>query len=131
MNTSAPIPWERYQTGGEIFETLWSTYGSDVAYDAAAAALDEDGPALTRILANARTKAGATRGEQANTSTLGNFAHQILTDPLAAPLDGANKILGNSFLALLKNPWVLLTLAGLVFYLVGGFDWLKRKVSRA
>jgi hypothetical protein len=124
-----PIPFERYQPGGDIFDTLWAQYGAETAYAAAAAALDDDGPELSRIIRDARSRAGFTRGEQTATGTLGNLWEQLTTDPLAAPLESANNQIGKAVLNVLKNPWVLLALAGVVFYLVGGFDWIKRKVA--
>lgn len=57
-------------------------------------------------------------------STLENFWEQITTDPLDAPLDGFNRILKNSFISLLGNPFVL------ILSIVGGyflFRWLAKK----
>jgi hypothetical protein len=115
-----------YSPGSRIYNELTALYGADVADAAAWAAFDDDRAALTEIIANARSGTRRT-----GTSTLGNFWHQITTDPLAAPLDSANNQIGKAVLNILKNPWVLLALAAAVFYLIGGFDWVKRHVAKA
>lgn len=65
-----------------------------------------------------------------DTSTWDIFGTQIITDPLAAPLDGANTIIGNSFLSFLKSPWVIVAVVVIVFGAMGGFGWIGRKVFK-
>jgi hypothetical protein len=65
-------------------------------------------------------------------TTASDFLSQIETNPLAAPLASANTLLGNTFLSFLKNPWVILTIAAVVFFgLFDGVDlirgWTKGK----
>lgn len=64
-------------------------------------------------------------------SFLGNFATQITTDPLAAPLESANNQIENVVKGLFKNPWVLLALALVIFHLLGGFNLIQRKLATA
>lgn len=119
--------WELYQPGGTAFNQLWGQYGQDVAYAAANAAYEGDRIALSNIIANARDFKSANPG---GTSTLGNLWTQVTTNPLAAPLDGANNVIKNSFLSLLTNPWVLVTLAALVFFVVfDGLSILRKKLA--
>ena len=65
-----------------------------------------------------------------DTSTLDIFGNQIVTDPLAAPLCGANTIIGNSFWSFLKSPWVVLAVAVALFGALGGFGWIGRKIFK-
>jgi hypothetical protein len=66
-----------------------------------------------------------------DTSTWHIFGNQLATDPLAAPLESANKIASNSFLALLKSPAVLLVLGIAAFFFLGGADLIRRKMKGA
>ena len=117
----------RYQNGGDIYNTLASSYGTIAADLVAAAAATGSDASVQSVLENVRTNAGYVTGQK-STSTLGIFADQILTDPLAAPLKSANNALGNSFLSVLKSPWVMLAGVILLFSVMGGWGWLGKKV---
>lgn len=114
----------RYQHGGDLYSEVEARYGSAAARRVAAAAATGDLTQLNLALSNARQ--GRTDGPL-NESTLGLFAQQISTDPLAAPLQGLNRTLGRSFLALLQSPWVLLSLALIVAWKLGVFERLAAK----
>jgi len=62
-----------------------------------------------------------------DTSTLSIFTNQILTDPLEAPLDSANSLLGNTLADLIKSPLVLIAGAVAIFFALGGLALIKRK----
>ena len=120
----------RYQTGGDIYATLLAQYGQASADSIAAAARtgDSNGEVSTAI-ANARTAAGITKGEQ-DDSVLDAFGNQIVTNPLGAPLDSLNKVVGNTFLSFLKNPWVIALILGILFFALGGWAVLKKLLSK-
>jgi hypothetical protein len=125
------IPVSRYQPGGDIYAKLQSQYGTQAANEVAAAAATNDRDKLAEAL-----NIAAGRGpSDAPQSTWSVFWGQITTDPLAAPLESANNALGtigaSAIIGLFKNPWVLLTVAGVVFYLLGGFTWLRRQIGNA
>lgn len=122
---------DRYQPGGDIYATVLKQYGQTWADNIAAAARtgDQSGEVAAAI-ANARTAAGITKGPQ-DTSTLHAFVNLISTDPLGAPLAGLNNLVGNTFFSFLKNPWVLGALAVAAFFLLGGADYLRRKIAKA
>ena len=115
----------RYQPGGDIYSRLEQHYGTSGADKVAAADASGEPYAINRALTDLKY------GPDRDASVVSNFADQLLTDPLAAPLDAANEQIGNAVANVFKNPWVLVTLVGVVFYLVGGFDWVKRKVASA
>lgn len=74
-------------------------------------------------------------GERMSDSTARLFWNQITTDPFDAPLESLNKGLqvgaGSLLKNIFKNPWVLLLVAGLILYALGGFGWLARKLKLA
>lgn len=117
----------RYQPGGDIYAQLEQQYGRNAALLIAQAAQTGDRDAVNEALARVRD------GAKLDDSTASLFWHQITTDPFSAPLASLNKGLGtglqSAILGVLKNPWVLLTVAGLVFYAIGGFGWLERKIK--
>ena len=115
---------DRYYAGGDIYETIFQQYGFDAANAMADAAATGDNTAVNAALVKIKF------GANLDTSTFNQFMSQITTDPLAAPLAGANNILGKSFLSLLKNPWVLVTGALVLFFALGGFDFLKRQLAK-
>ncbi|MDE2100738.1 MAG: hypothetical protein KGL39_26065 [Patescibacteria group bacterium] len=117
---------QRYQPGGDIYATLVSQYGQQAAAQIAQAASTGDRTVLGNAIENAKGVAANT----GSTSTLVNFWNQITTDPLAAPLQGANSIIGNSFLSLLKNPWVLGTLALVLFTWLGGWSLFRGALKK-
>lgn len=116
---------QRYQPGGDIWKALAGQYGSDAANTIATAALTGDETQINAALTQIKF------GTQLNTSTTDAFLNQIATDPLGAPLQSANNLLGNSFLSFLKSPWVLVTVALILFGAMGGFGWLGRKFFKA
>lgn len=71
------------------------------------------------------------RGWNETTPAWREFVRQITTDPLAAPLESANNVIGNSVLSFLKNPWVVVAVAVFVWGWLGwpGLNSLKRKLA--
>ena len=120
---------QRYQPGGDISATLVSEYGQASADSIAAAATGDNNGEVNTAIANARTAAGITKGEQ-DDSVLDAFGHQIVTNPLGAPLDSLNKVVGNTFLSFLKNPWVIALILGILFFALGGWAVLKKLLSK-
>lgn len=120
------IPITRYQRGGDIYQQLASQYGTAAADAIAAAATTNDRAVLAEAIALVRSGPART-----GTSTLGNFFNQLITDPLAAPLESANNQIGKAVWNVVKNPWVLATLVGVIsFVLVGGIPGLKKMFSK-
>lgn len=128
---------ERYQPGGDLYDSLKSQYGVAVANQAATAAATGDNSAVLRVLSNAaktiRTGDIVTDADYDTRGTGALLADQLTSDPLGAPLDAANrqltKLAGNTALAFLRNPMVLLVLVVVVFVawvnLFGVPRWLK------
>lgn len=110
----------RYFHGGDLYADIENQFGRNVADRAAEAARrDDNGVALREVLTDARQLARSgevtPRGSE---STTGIFIDQLLTDPLEAPLSGLNSQLGNAVWNVVKNPFVLLLVVGVVaFYL--------------
>lgn len=120
----APATIALYSPGGSAYAQLQATYGTagaDLVYQDAI-----DGGSFGNAIEEVRF--GNFTGDN---STLGNFWTQITTDPLAAPLESANNQLGLAVWNVVKNPFVLLAVAVAVFYFVGGFGWLQRRVAKA
>lgn len=115
----------RYQPGGDVYAKLVAQYGTPDANRIAFAARSGDGAALANAIEIVRGH-GGERSE----STLGLFATQIATDPLAAPLDALNKPLGAAVWSLLKNPWVLLAFGLVLFFWLGGSDFLRKRLKK-
>jgi len=111
----------RYQPGGDLYKAEQNLFGADGANAIANAALTGDETQITAV--REQLQFGADKP----TNTAAIFTNQILTDPLAAPLAGANNLIGNSVLSFLKNPWVLVAVAVIVFGAMGGFAWIGRK----
>lgn len=87
----ATIPIERYQAGGDIYATLAAQYGTNAANSIAAAAATGDREQLTEAIAYVRN------GAALDDSTASIFIDQLLTDPLAAPLDALDKGINQIF----------------------------------
>ena len=105
---------QRYQPGGDLFAAYAERYGHGHASNIAAAARTGDRYAVTDAISNAKY------GAPADDSFWSNLGDQIVTDPLGAPLESANRVLGNTFFSFLKNPWVILAIAtALALWLVG------------
>lgn len=107
----------RYQPGGDIYVSLVSSLGQPGADSVAAAALSGDEHIINAAIVQAQY------GNPLSTSTLGIFAGELATDPLAAPLSDLNGILSNSIKSLIGNPLVLVSViaigAGVLIYFVG------------
>lgn len=106
------MDYSRYQSGGDIYNTIATRYGTAGADRVAAAALSQDPVTINQAYTLVKY------GPPASESTLGIFADQIFSDPLAAPLESANRQIGLAAWNFLKNPWVLAALA------VGVWVWL-------
>ena len=113
----------RYQIGGDIYAKLAAQYGTSGADRVALA--DASGVQGATATALGEVKWGATGSD----SIVANFFNQITTDPLAAPLESANNQIGNAVLGVLKNPWVLLAVAAVVFFQLGGWNWLRKQFA--
>lgn len=117
----------RYQPGGDIYATLEKTYGRNGALIVAQAARTGDRFAVTNAIERVRF------GERMSESTARIFWTQITTDPFNAPLETLNQTLeasaGSLVKNIFKNPWVLLLVAGLIFYAMGGFTWAGKKMQ--
>ena len=87
----ATIPIERYQAGGDIYATLAAQYGTNAANSIAAAAATGDREQLTEAIAYVRN------GAALDDSTASIFIDQLLTDPLAAPLDALDSAVKKVF----------------------------------
>ena len=114
----------RYQQGGDIYAQLVNEYGVDAANTIAAAAMTGDSHNVTAAIAEVRS--GPVRDDSI-WSILGN---QLVTDPLAAPLQSAETIASNSFMALLKSPAVLAIGAAVLFVALGGVTWLRNIITK-
>lgn len=118
---------QRYQPGGDIYAQLETQHGRPGALLVSQAALTGDRTAITEALARLRF------GEPLDESTARIFWSQIRSDPFDAPLSSLNKGFGTVFksagLGLLKNPWVLVALAAVVFFAIGGHRWLFAKAQ--
>lgn len=118
----------RYQRRGDLYEMIAGQYGTANADRLAALDAAGETRGFSQLLSDLRR--GNTGTQWGSESTLGNFADQITLDPLAAPLESANRQIANAVANVFKNPFVLLTVAALVFYLLGGFTWLKGILAR-
>lgn len=125
MSDGLTIPVDRYQPGGDIYQRLVSQYGTAQANAIADAAATGDGAQLANAIAVARGD-----GDQLETSTGAILLEQLETDPLSAPLGAANNVLQNSFVSLLKNPFVLGAIAVGAFFALGGAEVLKKYVKK-
>ena len=118
----------RYQYGGDISTRLANDYGDAAAQMIARAASTGDryavGDALNRV----------RHGSPLPQSTTAILVEQLVTDPLGAPLDAANKavttLAGNTFLAFFRNPAVvivLLIIGGILYlHFLGVPKWARR-----
>lgn len=139
---------EKYAPGGEYFEELSNQFGLNAAQLVYQASLTDNPMELNKALSKART-AQRQRIDVENVdstypvgsdSTAENFWSQMTTDPFDAPaeaagnaarkaLDAANKALKESAKGIVFNPFVLIALVFVGFYMLGGFGYVKRRVS--
>ena len=119
---------EKYQPGSSNYVALADRYGQEAADYVYAAATSGDTNEVNKALSNVRrgTTGASYPGSE---STWWNFGEQLVTDPLAAPLDSLNTALKNSALSFLRNPLVLLALGAGIFFALGGWNWLKKNAQ--
>jgi len=102
----------RYAPGGDIYQSLEAEYGTSAAGRVQQAYMSAQPGEVARVLAELRY------GQPLSESTAGIFLDQLVTDPLGAPLDSANRAIGNltwnTIKAFLRNPWVLLAVVVVV-----------------
>lgn len=116
---------ERYAPGGDIFDSIAANYGRDAAQRVFAAYSSRESGAVATALGEIRN--GPATG---SSSALANLANQLATDPLGAPLEAANRTLGNTVLSFLRAPLVLLALALVLFLWLGGAGLLKGRLAK-
>ena len=115
---------DRYQTGGDIWGDNALSFGQAGADAVAAAALTGDATKVNAAMVQAKY------GAPLQTSTGAILYQQLTTDPLAAPLASANKVLSNTALSFLKSPMVLLVIAAALFFFVfDGLTIIKNKIK--
>ena len=108
---------DRYQQGGDIYQSLVSRYGQAKADEAAAAAALGDETAINAALA----------GAPLNTSTLDIFARQIYNNPFAAPIEQLDKIAKNSISSLFTDGKTVVFLIGIGICLFAVYVLLRIK----
>ena len=116
---------DRYQPGGDIYNTILTQYGVDSAHAIANAALTGDRGQVSDALATARND-----GPALDDSTANIFLDQIETNPLGAPIEAANAGLKNTLISLIKNPLVIGAIAVGAFFALGGADVLRRYIKK-
>ena len=106
---------QRYQRGGDLFAAYEARYGFSHAANIAAAARTGDKYSVGQAIEQAKY------GKPLDASTLSQLVGQLTTDPLGAPLESANRAIGNTVFSFLKNPWVLLAVGALAAWKLGLF----------
>lgn len=119
-----------YAPGGVYYNNIKAAYGAAAADAAYRASLTASQRSEITDAVN-KYRAQVTNPNEGTTSFWGNLWRQVTTNPLQAPIESANNQIGNVVVNVLKNPWVLATIALLIFHALGGFDWLKRKLASA
>lgn len=107
-----------YASGSPNWNATAEKYGVDAANRQWQWAIDQE---------RAGTLDAANAPDPSFWSILGN---QLATNPLQAPLESANTVIGNSFWSFLKSPWVVFAVVVIVFAAMGGFAWLGKKVFK-
>jgi len=114
-----------YQPGGTNYKVLAARYGIPAADKLSQLAREGDPVALNLYLSDLAR--GATDADYDTRGTLEIFFDQVTGDPLAAPLEAANRQIGNAVWNVFKNPFVLLAVAGLIVWQFGLLNkFLKR-----
>jgi hypothetical protein len=112
---------DRYAPGGDIYEAVKAEHGAIAADRVWRAHQSGEPGAVAEVLAELRY------GAERPTSTAGILLNQLVTDPLGAPLDAANRglgnIIGNTLAGIFRNPWVLGAIA------LGVWLWWKRRTK--
>lgn len=102
----------RYAPGGDIYNNLLARYGHQAAEEVYWAAKSGDRTQVTDALVRVK------HGQPLNDSVAEIFVEQITTDPLAAPLETANRQLGNLVAGLVKNPLAAVGIAVALLILI-------------
>lgn len=102
----------RYQPGGDIYNTLAGQYGNQAADLIAAAARTGDRTAVTDAIAQVK------HGHPLESSTTTILLDQLLTDPLAAPLDAADSGLKKVFASTTGKVVTAAVIVGVIVVLV-------------
>lgn len=113
----------RYAPGGDLYAKIEQQYGTAAANRVYQASISDSGETIAHALGSIR----AGNAADLPTSTAAIFTNQILTDPLAAPLESANNQIGNVFANLFKNPWVLAVVVLAVVYMLYRMNILRFK----
>lgn len=129
---------QRYQRDNDFYNALADQYGYASADFVAGEAQSGDDARLRNALSAIRSASHsgispAVIDATANnrpTGTLGIFIDQITSDPLAAPLDAANRQLSNVVKNVVGNPMVLIVVIGIVLGLVVYFGGLGKIKAR-
>ena len=114
----------RYQPGGDLYLDYVNQYGTAAANTLATAALTGDQTQITAALSSIMF------GSPLPTSTASIFLNQISSDPLAAPLADAETIASNTFVDFFKSPAILISLAIVLFFVLGGAGLIRGKLSK-
>ena len=114
----------RYQSGGDIYAALLAKYGQTTADAVAQAALSGDETQVNAALAQ------GIYGNPLDTSTVSILTQQLATNPLGAPLDAINNVIGNTFSSLFSSKYVVIVLIAAGFLWLGGLEYLKGSLSR-
>ena len=114
----------RWQQGGDLYAQVQQQYGTAAADAVAQAAQTGDRVAVAQALTTAKY------GAPLDTSVTDILANQLATDPLAAPAADLNSLIQNSFLSVLKNPWVIGTIVVMLFIWMGGLSLLRGAFSK-
>ena len=120
----------RYIVGGDMWEAVGKKYGREAAEQLSNIAEAGDLTQFNFALSSLNRSGVVSPVQNSRTSTLWNFTDQLLTDPLAAPADSLNNQLGKAFKNIFGSPWILVALAAVVFFWIGGAQWSKGKLAR-
>lgn len=119
-----------YAPGGASYNGIRNAYGQAAADEAYRLSLTvADRSQITEAMNKYRAQ--YSNPNEGTESFWGNLWTQLTTDPLAAPLESANNQLGKAVWNVVKNPWVLLVVALLVWWKLGfpGAPALRKKFA--
>ena len=115
---------QRYQPGGDIYDSFVRLYNVDAANTIATAALTGSRTQITEAINRVKF------GQPLNDSTASIFIRQIENNPLQAPLESLDGQIRAALGDLFTNPMSLLLLAGIAWgawQLFGTHKFLKGK----